>query len=143
MKVREMGLKEVTCVQPSTNLAEVASMMKRHNIGAIPVCDGDKLIGMLTDRDLVISCMAADVEAEECPAREFMTAYPVTATPDTDIEQVARLMGKEQLHRIPVVEGEKLVGIVSLADLARSLDDDRLLAETIRKISSPAPAMAH
>ncbi len=142
VKVKEIGLKEVICVQPTTNLAEVAVQMKRHNIGVAPVCESDRLIGIITDRDLVISCMASGVNPESCQAREFMTGHVVSVTPDTELEEVARIMGKEQLHRVPVIQGEKLVGMISLADLATSLHNDALLADTVRRISSPTPAMA-
>jgi len=142
MKVKEIGLKEVICVQANTNLAEIAAQMKRHNIGVVPVCESDRLIGIITDRDLVISCMASGVVPESCQAREFMTAHPVSVTPDTDPEEAAHIMGKEQLHRVPVVQGEKLAGMISLADLAMFLHNDALLGETVRRISAPAPAMA-
>ena len=136
MKVRDIGMKEVHCADPAMDLSEVAVMMKRHNIGAVPVCEGNKLLGMLTDRDLVISCMASDMDPKECTAREYMTAKPVTVTPDTDIEEAAKIMGKEQLRRLAVVEGGNLVGMLSIGDIAMNLDDDFLVAETLRKVSS-------
>ncbi len=138
MKVRDIGMKEVNCADPSMDLSEVATMMKRHNIGSVPVCEGGKLVGMLTDRDLVITCMASDMDPKECTAREYMTANPVTVTPDTDIEEAARIMGREQLRRLPVVENGKLVGMLSLGDIAVALEDDCLIAETLRKISHGA-----
>jgi CBS domain-containing protein len=141
MKVRDIAMKDMHCAEPAMDLNEVAAMMKRHNIGVVPVCEGKKLLGMLTDRDLVISCMAADMDPKECTAREYMTAKPVTVTPDTDLEEAAKIMGREQLHRLAVLEGGDLVGIVSLGDIAQSLDDDMLLAETLRKILSPNHVM--
>lgn len=137
MKVRDTATKEVYCAEPSSNLGEVAAMMKRHNVGAIPVCENDKLLGMITDRDLVISCMAADMEPQKCEAREFMTASPVSVEPDTDLEEAMAIMGKEQLHRLPVVDEGKLVGIISLGDACSAVEDDKLVAETLRKISTP------
>lgn len=136
MKVRDIGIKEVHCASPSMDLSEVASMMKRHNIGVVPVCEGKKILGILTDRDLVISCMAADMNPKECNAREFMTANPVAVTPDTDLEEAARIMGREQLRRLVVVEDGNLVGMISIGDVAMTLDDDSLIAETLRKVSS-------
>lgn len=142
MKVRDIALKEVHCANPSTNLAHIAAMMKRHNVGAIPVCEGKRLVGIITDRDLVITCIASDLEANKCPAREFMTSHPVTVTPDTNLEDAAKLMGKEQVHRLPVMEGDDLVGILSLGDIAMALKDDALVAETLRRISLPTHAPA-
>lgn len=142
MKIREIAMKEVYCANAATDLSEVASMMKRHNIGVVPVCEGKKMVGIITDRDLVVSCMAADMNPKDCIAREFMTANPVNVTPDTDLEEAARLMGREQLHRLPVIEDGNLVGMLSLGDVSLALGNDNLVAETLRKISAtnqPAP----
>ena len=138
MKVREAGLKDVHCASPMASLSEIATMMKRHNVGVIPICEERKLIGLLTDRDLVVSCMAADMNPGECQAREFMTSAPLSVTLDTDIEEAAWIMGREQIHRLPVIEAGDLVGMISLGDIATALfDDDGLVAETLRKISTP------
>jgi CBS domain-containing protein len=141
MKVRDIGMKEVHCADSAMDLNEVAAMMKRHNIGVVPVCEGGKLLGMLTDRDLVVSCMASDMDPKECTAREYMTAKPVSVTPDTDLEEAAKIMGKEQLRRLAVVENGNLVGMVSLGDIAMNLDDDFLVAEMLRKVSSATHMM--
>ncbi len=141
MKIRDVAMKEMHCAEPAMDLSEVATMMKRHNIGVVPVCEGKKLLGMLTDRDLVISCMAADMDPKECTAREYMTAKPVTVTPDTELEEAAKMMGREQLHRLAVIENGDLAGIISLGDIATILDDDSLIAGTLRKISSPSHIM--
>ena len=142
MKVKDIGIKEVHCANPSMTLSEIASMMKRHNVGVIPVCQGKKLLGMLTDRDLVVSCMAADMNPKECKAREFMTSNPITVTPDTDLEEAARIMGREQIRRLPVVEAGNLVGMISLGDVSMALSgNDSLVAETLRKISTPTHAV--
>ncbi len=142
MKVKDVGMKEVHCADPSVSLGEVASMMKRHNVGAIPVCEGQKLLGMLTDRDLVISCMAAGMVPNECNAKEFMTSNPIVVTPDTDMEEAARTMGQEQVHRLPVVEAEHLVGMISLGDISMALSgNDSLVAQTLRRISTPTHAV--
>ena len=142
MKVRDIGMKEMHCAKSSTDLSEIASMMKRHNVGVIPVCQGNHLLGVLTDRDLVISCLAADMPAKGCKAREYMTSNPVTVAPETDLEEAARIMGREQIHRLPVIEADKLVGMVSLGDIALALiGNDKLIAETLRKVSTPTHAV--
>ncbi len=142
MKVRDIGMKEVYCANSSMSFSEIASMMKRHNVGVIPVCEGKKLIGILTDRDLVITCMAAEKNPEECKAREFMTSNPITVTPDMDLEEAARIMGQEQIHRLPVVEAGNIEGMISLGDICLALSgDDSLVAETLRKISNPTHAV--
>lgn len=145
MKVKDIALREMHCASPDMNLSEIASMMKRHGVGAIPVCSegSNHLLGMITDRDIAVSCVAAGMDAAACRAREFMTANPVTISPDADIEDAARLMAKEQVRRLPVVEGDNnIIGILSLGDLAVALAcNDGLVAETLRKISTPTHAV--
>ncbi len=143
MKVKDLAMKETYCASPTMSLTEIASMMKRHGIGAMPVCDGDKLVGMITDRDIVVSCVAASMDASTCQAKEFMTSNPVTIAPDTDIEETARIMSKEQVRRLPVVEEGCLVGMLSLGDVAMALQaNDSLVAETLRKISMLTQAVS-
>ncbi len=142
MKVRDIAMKDTYCASPTMSLNEIASMMKRHGVGAMPVCDGDKLVGMITDRDIVISCVAAGMDAVACQAKEFMTSNPITVTPESDLEEVARVMAREQVRRLPVVEEGCLVGMLSLGDIAMVLPgNDSLVAETLRKISTPTQAV--
>lgn len=142
MRISDIAIKEVYCAAPTTSLVEIASMMKRHNVGVIPVCEGNKLIDVVTDRDIVISCIAAGMDAARCNAKEFMMSNPIFVTPDTNIEEAAKIMGKEQIHRSPVVDIGDLVGMVSLSGLAIALmRNDSLLADTLRKISMPKQAI--
>ncbi len=137
MKIKDLGFKEIYSAEPSTPIREIASKMKRHGVGVIPICEGNKVIGVITDRDIVVSCAASGMSLSDCQAREFMTASPVCISPDTDLEEAARTMGREQVHRLCITEGDSLVGMLSLGDLASSLKNDTLLAETVRKIYSP------
>ncbi len=142
MKVKEIAMKETYCASPTMNLTEIASMMKRHGVGAMPVCDAFKVVGMITDRDIVISCVAANMNASACQVKEFMTSNPVTISPDTDVEEAARIMSREQVRRLPVVEEDCLVGMLSLGDVSMALQaNDSLLAQTLRKISTPTQAV--
>jgi CBS domain-containing protein len=142
MKVRDIAMKDTYCASPTMSLNEIASMMKRHGVGAMPVCDGDKLVGMITDRDIVISCVAAGMDAAACQAKEFMTSNPITVTPESNLEEAARVMAREQVRRLPVVEEGCLVGMLSLGDIAMALPgNDSLVAETLRKISTPTQAV--
>jgi CBS domain-containing protein len=142
MKVRDIGLKDVFCAAPEMSLTHIASMMKRHNVGVIPVCEGTKLLGVITDRDMVVSCVAAGMDTTKCIAREFMTSNPIFVNPDTDLETAARVMGKEQVHRLAVVDDDVLVGMISLGDISMALSrNDNLVADTLRKISMPTQAV--
>ena len=137
IKVKEISIKEVHYTTPDSTVNEAASMMKRHGTGVLPVCDGGRLLGMLTDRDIVIGCVAAGLDTKDCQVKEFMTSDALTLTPDMDIEEAAEIMGKEQVRRLPVVEKGALVGMISLGDISFALGNDHLAAETLRRISTP------
>lgn len=142
MKVKDIAMKETYCASAAMSLTEIAAMMKRHGVGAMPVCADDKLVGMITDRDIVISCVAAGMDVSTCQAKEFMTSNPLTIAPDMDVEEAARTMSREQVRRLPVVEAGCLVGMLSLGDIATALQgNDGLVAETLRKISTPTHAV--
>lgn len=142
MKVKDIAMKETYCASPIMSVTEMATVMKRHGIGAMPVCEGDRLVGMITDRDIVVSCITAGMDASACRANEFMTSIPGTIAPDMDIDEAARIMSKEQVRRLPVVEEGCLVGMLSLGDIAVALQgNDRLVAEALRKISTPTQAI--
>ncbi len=138
MRISDIGIKQVFCATPDNNLYDIAVMMKFHDVGVIPVCEGTKLVGVITDRDIVTCCVAGGNEATKCRAKEIMSFNPVTVNPDTDLEEAARLMGKEQVHRLPVIENGRLVGLVSLGDISIAImKNDSLVADTLRKISMP------
>ena len=142
MKVKDISLKEVHFAAPTTTINEAASMMKRHGVGVLPICENGRLLGMLTDRDIVIGCVAAGMDTKECQVKEFMTSEPVVIVPNMDIEEAAEIMGKEQVRRLPVAEGGNLLGMLSLGDIATALDNDDLIANTLRRISTPSQAAA-
>jgi CBS domain-containing protein len=143
MKVGDLVSRDVYCAKPGDSLSNIASVMKRHNVGAVPVCDGDLLVGIITDRDIVISCVAAGMNPKDCEVREFMTSSPVSITPDTEIEEAAEIMAQEQIRRLPVLEDCKLVGILSLGDVAAALPkNDALVAQILRRISHPILTLA-
>ncbi len=137
MKLRDIMTTDFCCSNPGDSLSKVASEMKRHNVGVMPVCQNGNLVGMITDRDIVIQCVAAATDPKNCKVSDFMTKELVQASPDMDIADAARLMGDEQVHRLPVVENGRLIGIVSLGDLAIHSKDDKLVADLLRQISMP------
>jgi len=124
MKVSEVMTREVATVSPDQPVQEAASFMLRADAGSIPVTDGDRLIGMITDRDIAVRGVAKGY-GPETPVRELMTNDIICARIDDDIEEIANKMSEAQIRRLPVVdEQERLCGIVSLGDLAREADDD-------------------
>lgn len=119
MKVSDIMSKHVISVSPEESAAVAARTLTHYNIGALPVCtDNGKLCGMLTDRDLVIRCMAADMPPETTAVRKLMTNQVMTVSPDMDAAVAAHLMGRKQIRRLPVVENGRVCGMLSLGDIA-------------------------
>jgi CBS domain-containing protein len=136
MKVSEIMTRDVRLLSPDQTIREAASLMADIDAGSLPVSENDRLVGMITDRDIVIRAVAqgksADTKVADVMSKEIL--YCV----DTDeIDDVARNMGKAQVRRLPVVNSDKrLVGIVSLGDLARN-DDPATIGRTVTKVSTP------
>ena len=123
MKVSYIMSDRVVTIDEREPVIAAARLLKRMNLGALPVTDrGGKLVGMLTDRDIVLRCVALGGDARTMTAGDVMTRGVVTATPDVKVDDAARRMGRGQVRRLPVVENGKLVGMLSLADMARKCD---------------------
>jgi CBS domain-containing protein len=122
--------------RPDSPAYEVARMMRDEDVGPIPVVQDGRLVGIVTDRDLCLQVLA-ERKPDDAPVRDFMTARPETASPDTTIHAAAQIMQTHQIRRLPVVEGDRLVGIVSLADLAVDTESEGLKAETLEEVSMP------
>ena len=124
MKVSEVMTRDVETVRADQTAQEAANFMLRADAGSIPVTDGDRLIGMITDRDIAVRGIAKG-NGPDTPVRELMSDDLIVARVDDDIEEVATKMSKAQVRRLPVIDSEeKLCGIVSLGDLARETDDE-------------------
>ena len=125
MKVSECMTTDVEIVTPDQNIQEAAQFMLRADAGAMPVGEGDRLIGMVTDRDITVRAVA-EGRGPETPVREVMTDTLLFCFDDQDVDEVAIQMSDAQVRRFPVLsrEGERLVGIVSIGDLSRSDDSD-------------------
>jgi CBS domain-containing protein len=131
--------REPTTVEPSATLGEVATLMKQHDCGSIPVVDGGRLVGIVTDRDLVIRGIAAGTDAKTQRVSKVMSADPVTIGPDEDISAAEKLMADRQIRRLPVVEKGKLVGIIVTAQIARA-GNERAVGATLKEISESRSA---
>jgi len=136
MKVSEVMTRDVQTVRPDQPVQEAASFMLSADAGSIPVTDGDRLIGMITDRDIAVRGVAKGY-GPDTPVRELMSSDIVCARVDDDVEEVAVRMGEAQVRRLPVLdEQERLCGIVSLGDLAREADDE-CAEEALEGVSAP------
>ena len=138
MQLKEILPREVYYATPSSTLSEVAGLMLRHNIGAVPICEGDsRLVGIITDRDLAIECCTSGVDIRSTEVREFMTQNPITANPDMDVKDACELMAHEQIHRLPVVQDGRLLGVVSLGDMAVCMPREQCVLDALARISIP------
>ena len=123
--IRDIMTSEVESCTLLDNVYEVALKMKELNVGAIPILDQDKLVGMITDRDIVVRGVA-EKHPGSTKVEDIMSNKLITITPDSTSKEAAKLMAEHQIRRLPVVEGDKLVGMVSLGDFAiRELTDDQ------------------
>jgi len=119
MKVSEVMTTEVETITSDQTAREAASFMLRADAGSIPVCEGDRVVGIITDRDIAVRGVA-EGRGPETPVSELMSDGIICAREDEDIESVAQRMSEEQIRRLPVLDAEdRLCGIVSLGDLAR------------------------
>ena len=120
MKVSELMNSSVVTVAQDESVALAARLLARGNVGSLPVRGPNgELRGVVTDRDIVLRCVAADASPEKTSVGEIMTRSVVTVSPGDDIARASRLMGAAQVRRLPVTESGKLVGILSLGDMAR------------------------
>lgn len=138
MKIAELMTRDVQTVTPDTDLVTVAKHMKELNVGVIPVVEGQTLVGLITDRDLVIRALATGIDVRDAAVRDYISASPSTVSPQDDVKRAAELMAREQIRRLPVVEGGKLVGIVSLGDIAVDTGKDTLSGDALEQISEPS-----
>ncbi len=123
MKVRDIMSERVITIGQQEPVISAARLFKRYNLGALPVTDGEgRLRGMLTDRDIVIRCVASGLDPGSTEIREVMSRGVVTAAPGDEVSRAASSMGSGQVRRLPVVDGGRLIGMLSLCDMARSCD---------------------
>lgn len=142
MKAREIMSKNPTCVTPETTLVDAARLMKDENIGVVPVVESStsrRLVGMLTDRDIAIRAVADGRDGATTSVGHIMTADVRTSAPDDSVNDVMKLMGTEQIRRIPIVdENGDVVGIIAQADIVLEANDDKKAERTVEKISEPS-----
>jgi CBS domain-containing protein len=137
MKVKEAMHKGVDWVSPDTPVTEIAKLMRDHDIGAIPIGENDRLVGMVTDRDIVCKGMAdGGFDAARATARDVMTAGIHCCRDDDDLGKAVRHMETLQVRRLPVINRSKrMVGILSLGDISHSAPDP-LLSQCIKRVSA-------
>ena len=136
MKLKDIMSQSVVKIHPGESVAVAARLLANHNIGVLPVCEGNQLCGVVTDRDLVTRCIASNRSPENTAVRDVMTGRLVTATPNMDVSVAAYLMSREQVRRLPVIEKGELCGMVSIGDLAGREESSYEAAEALEGICS-------
>lgn len=118
--VRDVMTPEPTAIASDEMVVEAARRMVSENVGSLPVVSEGKLVGMVTDRDLVLNVLAKDLDPHKVPVADVCSGDPVTVEPDEPLDEALRRMAKDQVRRLPVVTGGRLVGILAQADIALS-----------------------
>lgn len=123
-KVREVMTDSPRCITPETLVSEAARLMKSEDVGSLPILEGERLTGIVTDRDIVLQAVAEEKDPRGMPVREVASRELVTVGQDEDLSEALKRMASHQIRRIPVVdEDDRLVGIVAQADIAREAKD--------------------
>jgi CBS domain-containing protein len=143
MRIEHAMTRGVECVRPGDSICHAARRMADLNVGSLPVCgENDKLVGMITDRDITIRGTAAGSDPARTPVRDIMTPKVVCCFEDQDVTDAAHLMEEKQVRRVVVLNNDnRLVGILSLGDVAVRCHDDRLSGEALERVSEPAMPM--
>ena len=135
-RIGDVMTRKPRVIQPDATVADAATLMRRLNVGALPVCDGSRLIGMVTDRDITTRATAEGRDPYLTTVRDVMSPGVAWALEDDPVEEAARIMREQQIRRLPIVDDRhSLVGVVSLGDLATEVADDELSGDTLERIS--------
>ena len=133
-QVRDVMTGNPTTCEPSATLVDAAKVMAREDIGPVPIVENGRLVGIVTDRDIIVRAVAEGRDVTSTTVKDVASKDLVTVTPDEDLDRALQLMGQRQVRRIPVVEGDQVVGIVSQADVARAANDEKT-GEVVQQIS--------
>ncbi|MEV6069533.1 CBS domain-containing protein [Nocardia sp. NPDC052001] len=139
MKARDIMHRTAECIPADETLDRAAQMMRNMDVGALPICNNDRLIGMLTDRDIVVRCIAEGHDPSRVRAGDLAQGTPRWVDADTDVSAVLDMMEQNQIKRLPVIDvanGKRLIGMICESDLAKNVTDKQL-AEFVAAVSIP------
>jgi CBS domain-containing protein len=132
--IKEVMTRDVRACEPNATVAEAAKVMAQEDVGPVPIVEDGRLVGIVTDRDIVVRVVAEGRDPNATTVREIASTELVTVSPDDDLDDALNLLAERQVRRLPVVEGDRLVGIVAQADIAR-LGKDKKTGEVVEEIS--------
>ncbi|UQA90672.1 CBS domain-containing protein [Streptomyces halobius] len=136
LKARDIMHRDAQCIPAHETLDRAAQVMRQLDVGALPICDNDRLSGIITDRDIVIRCVAEGHDPGKVRAADLAQGTPRWIDADADVRDVLDSMEQHQVKRLPVIDNGRLVGIISESDLARHLTDQQI-AEFVGKVFTP------
>jgi CBS domain-containing protein len=132
--VKEVMTRDVRACEPNATVAEAAKVMVQEDVGPVPIVEDGRLVGIVTDRDIVVRVVAEGRDPNATTVGEIASTELVTVSPGDNLDEALNLLAKRQVRRLPVVEGDRLVGIVAQADIAR-LGKDQKTGEVVEEIS--------
>lgn len=143
MQLKQIMTRNVETIRPNATLEQAAGMMASFDVGLLPVCEGAKLIGTITDRDITVRATARGLDPKKTPVLSAMTEVAVCDFDEQDVRDGARMMMDNRIRRLLLLDGDKkLSGIVSLADIATSMEDRGLKAKVLERVSEPVRVLA-
>jgi CBS domain-containing protein len=132
--IKEVMTRDVRACEPNATVADAAKVMAQEDVGPIPIVEDGRLVGIVTDRDIVVRVVAEGRDPKTTTVNEIASTELVTVSPDDDLDEALNRLAERQIRRLPVVEGDRLVGIVAQADIAR-LGKDKKTGEVVEEIS--------
>lgn len=143
MQLKQIMTRNVETIRPNATLEQAAGKMASLDVGMLPVCEGQRLLGTITDRDITVRATAQGLNPRKTQVQSAMTEVVVCDFEEQDVREGARMMMDHRVRRLLILDGDKkLAGIVSLADLATSIDDKSLLGQLLERVSEPAQVLA-
>lgn len=137
MKVKDIMSTEIASVNSDDSIERAAQLMKQYDVGSIPVCSQEKIIGIVTDRDIALRATAQGQKSQQQTVGDIMSSNPVVGSPDMDVYDAARIMSEKQIRRLPIVDQNNLIGIVALGDISVEPDLQDNAEEALKNISQP------
>ncbi|MBK5241550.1 CBS domain-containing protein [Clostridium sp.] len=137
MKISEIMTRDVISLSVEDTVEHAAMLMREHNIGSIPVKTQEKVVGIVTDRDIIMRCVAEGSDLKARKVRDIMTSNPVLGDQNIDVNDAARIMSERQIRRLPIVSNNELVGMISLGDFAIDPNLHKEASEALSEISIP------
>lgn len=135
MKVKDIMSRDIASLSSDDSVEKAAQLMKQYDVGSIPICNNNQVVGIVTDRDITIRSVAEHRDWKQQKVSEIMSSNPVVGNPDMNVKDVAKLMSEQQIRRLPIVENNSLVGIVALGDISLEPTLQDNAEDTLKNIS--------